>query len=150
MLLVPRACGEPVFSPMHMAVDAEDVTPSIFQAYFIDVEPGLALTIRIGADYEIGFKSTRKTFGLKGTLIEDDAPKSGKRSSRQGPLYGRSPPEIVNHLSWARVSSIVAIEEGTGKNRWRNSIDPTSYDSSEAVVQATERATQRMVHLAVL
>ena len=131
LLLVPSACDEPVFNPPHIAVDAEPVTPSTFQAYFINVEPRLALTVRIGADYEIGFRSTRKTFGLKGTLIEDAAPKSDKRSSRQGPLYAGAPPEIVNDLGWERVSSVVAIEEGTGKGRWRNSIDPTSYDSSE-------------------
>lgn len=131
LLLVPSAYGEPVFTPPDKAVDAEPVSPSDFQAYFIDAEPGLALTVRIDAEHEINFRTTRRMFHLKGTLIEDAAPKSDKRSSRQGPLYGRSPPEIVNDLGWARVSSIVAIEEGADIGSWRNSIDPTSYDSSE-------------------
>ena len=131
LLLVPSVCGEPVFTTPDMAVDAEPVSPSAFQAYFIDAEPGLALTVRIDAEHEINFRTTRRMFHLKGTLVEDAAPKSAKRSSRQGPLYGRSPPEIVNSLGWAGVSSIVAIEEGTDIGSWRNSIDPMSYDSSE-------------------
>ena len=124
LLLIPSVCHEPVLSPPDTAAVAESTSLSTFRAYFIDVENHAPLTVQIGSDYTIIFNNARRRFSINGTIIEDDAPKKGRRSSRQGKLYGQSPPEIVDSHDWDGVSTIIIGEEGGGPNRWRDEMYP--------------------------
>jgi len=46
-------------------------------------------------------------------------------SERLGPLFGCSPPRIqVSNGNWADVGTIVVGEEGSGRERWRESLSP--------------------------
>ena len=124
LLLVPIAFPEPVLSSPDAAAVAESTSLSTFRAYFIDVENHAPLTVQMGSDYSILFNAARRRFSIVGSIIEDDAPNKGKRSSRQGKLYGQSPPEMVDLHDWDGVSTIIIGEEGGGPNRWRDEIDP--------------------------
>ena len=120
------------------------MTPPTYRAYYVDIEPGSAATVRAGADSTtdsaIRFNHSDGRFSLKGTDIEDAAPRHAKRSARQGPLYGRSAPTIVDTQSWDGVSTIVVGEEGGGKERWREAIDCKTHNPTKRLRELlTER-----------
>jgi hypothetical protein len=89
-----------------------------YEAHFFDV-PGdsasrIAFRDHIGRPLEIG--STGPRFELVGQ--KPDA------SEHAGSLFGVSPPRIlVKDGSWADVGAIVLGEEGSGRARWRTSLE---------------------------
>ena len=141
LLLVPSVCREPVLSPPDTAAVAESTSLSTFRAYFIEVEHHSPLTVQIGSDYSILFNAGRRRFSISGTIIEDDAPKKDKRSSRQGKLYGQSPPVLADSQNWDGVSTIIIGEEGRGQSRWRDEIDPR--DGHEPSKQLKEHLAEK-------
>ena len=135
LLLAPSDWDALKSEPTDLIGDSELVTPSTFHAYFIDIEPGAAATVRVATD-TASFSAIRLNdaggrFSLKGTCIEDDAPIRGKRAARYGPLFGRCAPEIVDSQAWAGISTIVIGEEGGSKGRWRAGIDPRTCEPNE-------------------
>ena len=145
LLLVPCDWAPPESESSEVVVDAGPVTPPTFRAYYVDIEPGTSATVRVGADpasaSAIRFNDAGQRFSLTGTRIEDAAPRHGKRSARQGPLYGgRSTPMIVDGQGWGGVSTIIVGEEGGGKDRWREEIDRKTHHPSKRLRELlTER-----------
>ena len=144
LLLVPCDWIPPESESSDVVVDAGPVTPPTFRAYYVDIEPGSAATVRAGADTTstsaIRFNDAGRRFSLTGTDIEDAAPRHAKRSARQGALFGKSAPTIVDTQSWSGVSTIVVGEEGDGRGRWREEIDRKTHNPSKRLRELlTER-----------
>ncbi len=138
LLLVPTDWDAPKSDPPELIGEHEEVTPRTFCAYYIHVDSNSAPTVRI-ADHEdsntlIRFNEARGRFRLQGPIIENAAPKHRSRSSRQGPLYGPSPPEIATR-DWADISTIVVGEEGSGKCRWSDEIKPELHEPSKRLAK---------------
>ena len=135
LLLVPCDWVPPESESSDVVVDAGPVTPPTFRAYYVDIEPGSAATVWAGADTNsasaIRFNDAGRRFSLTGTDIEDAAPRHAKRSARQGPLFGKSAPLIVDTQGWGGVSTIIVGEEGGGKERWREAIDRKTHNPSK-------------------
>ena len=145
LLLVSTDSVAPNADPPDLIGDYESVTPRMFCAYYIDVDQNSSPTVRIEADDGsttlIRFNEARGRFSLKGTIIEDSAPKRQNRSARQGPLYGPLPPEI-DTTDWTGISTIVVGAEGGGERRWSDEIKLDSHEPNKrlAKLMTTRRA----------
>ena len=145
LLLVPHDWDLLESESSDVVVNAGPVTPPTFCAYYVDVEPSSAATVRAGADTTsasaIRFNDAGGRFSLTGTEIEDAAPRHANRSARQGALFGRSAPTILDTHGWGGVSTIIIGEEGSGKKRWREAIDRRTHNPSKRLNELlTERS----------
>ena len=132
LLLIPSDWDPLESDHRDLIGEYEEVTPSTFHAYYIDIDPSSSPTLWTGPDgassTPVRFNEVEGRFRLKGRVIEDIAPK-------QGPLYGPSPPEIVDARNWAGISVIVVGEEGGGKGRWRHEIKPDLPEPSKRLAE---------------